>query len=113
MGQCLPPSQPWRGPAGEVCKQLKLCKIELQQGQVGGLGPPCRNPSCLLELLRVLASFSSTTQYKLHVGRLGVPAGGLTCLSTGPSVFTTFDVELKLAKCGLQACGGCKIGLVS
>ena len=34
-------------------------------------------------------------------------------LSNGPSVFATFELELKLAKCGQKACGGCKIGLVS
>ena len=36
-----------------------------------------------------------------------------TFLSNGPSVFHTFDLQLKLAKCGLKACGGPKIGLVS
>ena len=36
-----------------------------------------------------------------------------TFLSNGPNGFVTFDLELKLAKWGLQACGGCKIGLVS
>ena len=34
-------------------------------------------------------------------------------LLNGLNVFVTFDLELKLAKCGLQACGGCNIGLVS
>ena len=33
-------------------------------------------------------------------------------LSKGPCVFCTFDLQLQLAKWGLKACGGCKIGLV-
>ena len=36
-----------------------------------------------------------------------------TFLSNGHCVFHTFDLQLKLAKCGLKACGGPKIGLVS
>ena len=36
-----------------------------------------------------------------------------TFLSNGPCVFHTFDLQLKLAKCGLKASGGPKIGLVS
>ena len=35
---------------------------------------------------------SCKIQYKLHVGRLGVPAGGLrTFWTNGPSVFYVFD----------------------
>ena len=34
-------------------------------------------------------------------------------MSNGPSVFVTFELELKLSKWGLKACGGCKIGLGS
>ena len=32
-------------------------------------------------------------------------------LPNGPNVFATVDLQLKLAKSGLKACGGCKIGL--
>ena len=75
---------------------------------------PLPEPLSLLGLSKVQASFICETQYKLDAGRLGVPSGGLRrVLSNGPSVFVTFDLGLKLAKCGLQACGGCKIGLVS
>ena len=43
-----------------------------------------------------------------------MPAGGLRPFCRMVlAFFVTFDLELKLAKCGLQACGGCKIGLVS
>ena len=71
-------------------------------------------PMIVLGLLRVQASFSCKPQYTLHVGCLGVPAGGLRhVLSNGPNGFATCDLELKLGKRGLQACGGCKIGLVS
>ena len=75
---------------------------------------PLPEPLILLGLLRVQASFCSKTQYKLHVGRLGVPAGGLRPFCRMVLAFSSlFELELKLAKCGLKACGGCKIGLVS
>ena len=35
---------------------------------------------------------SCKIHYKMHVGRLGVPAGGLrTCWTNGPSVFCIFE----------------------
>ena len=79
------------------------------------MGPwtPLPGPLVLLGRLRVEASVCCPCQQKTHMFCLGVPAGGLRpFVSTGHCVFVTFELELKLAKCGLKACGGCKICLL-
>ena len=68
----------------------------------------------LLGLLRCQASFDckNTIATACWVS-WRASRGPENSLSNGPSVFVTLDLELKLGKWGLQACGGCKIGLVS
>ena len=90
-----------------------MCKMELQQGQAGALDPPAGT----LDFAWVC---EGSGQFLLplpienaHVLSWCASRRPETFLSNGPSVFATLDFELKLAKWGLQACGGWKIGLVS
>ena len=90
-----------------------MCKMELHQGQAGALDPPAgtlgfawvfEGPGqCVLPL-----PIENT-----HVLSWCASRRPETFLSNGPCVVVTFELELKLAKWGLKACGGCKIGLVS
>ena len=90
-----------------------MCKMELQQGQAGALDPPggtldfalvFEGPGrFLLPLPKENTDFLSWCASRRPE----------TFVSNGPCVVVTFELELKLAKCGLKACGGCKIGLVS
>ena len=75
---------------------------------------PLPDPLRKLGLSRVQASFSvNNTLQTACWASWRASRRPETVLSNGPSVFVTFDLELKLAKCGMQACGGLKIGLVS
>ena len=90
-----------------------MCKLEAQESQAGALDPPAGT----LDFAWV---FEGSGQLLMplpiehaHVLSWCASRRPETFLSNGPCVFVTFELELKLAKCGLKACGGCKIGLVS
>ena len=87
--------------------------MKLQQGQVGALDPPAGT----LDVAWVFEGSSqlllSLPMEKSHCLSWCASRRPETLLSNGPCGFVTFELELKLAKCGQKASGGCNIGLVS
>ena len=109
---------PQGGPGGGVwrarpARAVKLCKLEAQESQAGALDPPAGTLDVAWVVegsgqLLLLLPIENEDVLSWRASRRPE-----TFLSTGPCVFLTFDLQLKVAKSGVKACGGSKIGLVS
>ena len=87
--------------------------MEMQQGQVGGLGTPAGTltTAWVVEGSGHFYHYNTIATADVLSWRARRRLENL--LSNVPNAFRHFDLQPKLAKWGLKACRSCKIGLVS